>query len=64
MWNIYTGQNLDWFFNEWIYQPNHPVYANTYNFTNLGGGKWRVKFYANQTQTNTPFHKMPITFEN
>ncbi len=60
-WNIYTGQNLDWFFNEWIYQPNHPVYANTYNFADIGGGQWRVKFFANQTQSNTPFHKMPLT---
>jgi aminopeptidase N len=61
MWNIYTGQNLDWFFNEWIYQPNHPVYANTYNITNTGTNQWRLKFFANQTQLNTPFHKMPIT---
>jgi len=63
MWNTYTGQNLDWFFNEWIYQPNHPVYENTYNITNVGGGQWRVKFYANQTQSNTPFHIMPITLK-
>ena len=63
MWNQYTGQNLDWFFNEWIFQPAHPVYANTYNFTNVGGNQWRVKFFAIQTQTNTPFHKMPITLQ-
>ncbi len=60
-WNQTTGQNLDWFFNEWIFQPNHPVYANTYNITNTGSNQWRLKFYANQTQSNTPFHKMPIT---
>ena len=39
----------------------HPVYANTYNFADIGGGQWRVKFFANQTQSNTPFHKMPLT---
>ena len=62
-WNIYTGQSLDYFFNEWIYQPNHPVYANTYNINNMGGGQWRLRFTANQTQSNTPFHKMPITYK-
>ena len=63
MWNIYSGQNLDYFFNEWIYQPNHPVYANTYNIANLGGGQFRVNFTANQTQSNTPFHTMPLTLK-
>ncbi|MHC1707569.1 MAG: M1 family aminopeptidase [Bacteroidales bacterium] len=54
------GQPLDWFFNEWIYEPNHPVYANTFNITNQGNGTWKVGFFARQTQTNTVFFKMPI----
>jgi aminopeptidase N len=62
-WNLYTGQDLTWYFDEWIYQPAHPVYANTYNIANLGGGQYRVKFVANQTQVNTPFHKMPVTYK-
>jgi aminopeptidase N len=60
--NSYTGQNYDWFFNEWIMQPAHPVYANSYGISNLGGGQWRVRFTANQTQVNTPFHQMPLTY--
>jgi aminopeptidase N len=55
-----SGQDLVWFIEEWVKQPNHPVYANTYNFTPAGGGNWTVGFIAKQTQTNTPFHKMPI----
>jgi len=59
--NQETGQDLNWFFNQWIYQPNHPVYANSYNITDLGGGNWRINFVAKQTQTNTiPFYKMPV----
>jgi aminopeptidase N len=56
--NAVSGQNLDYFINEWIYQPNHPNYQNLYNFMNLGGGNWQVNFLAKQT--NTYFYKMPI----
>ena len=59
--NTVTGQNLDWFFNEWIYQPNHPNYQNLYNFQNLGNGNWQVNFTAKQT--NTYFYKMPIEYK-
>ncbi len=54
------GQDLSWFFDEWIYQPNHPAYANQYWIDNQGSGQWQVGFVANQTQSNTPFHQMPI----
>jgi aminopeptidase N len=66
--NQATGRDLNWFFNQWIYQPNHPVYANTYNFTNLGSGNWQAAFRVTQTQTNAPFFAMPteikITFSS
>jgi len=58
--NAVTGGDYTWFFNEWIFQPNHPVYANTYQFKNQGGGNWRVDFNARQTQTNATFFKMPL----
>jgi aminopeptidase N len=54
------GQPLDWFYNEWLYEPNHPVYSNTYSISNLGGGTWKVGFFTQQTQTNTVFFKMPL----
>lgn len=56
-----AGQDLTWFIDEWVKQPNHPVYANIYQFINIGGGNWSVGFQARQTQVNTPFHKMPLT---
>ncbi len=58
--NQVAGQDLTWFINQWVKQPNHPVYQNTYNFTQLSGNMWQVSFVAKQIQTNTPFHKMPI----
>lgn len=54
------GSDLSWFVDEWVKQPNHPVYQNYYYFTTNGGNNWSVGFQARQIQTNTPFHRMPI----
>lgn len=58
--SAWTGQDLDWFFQQWVYQPNHPVYANTYNINAMGSGNWMVAFRARQTQANPAFFQMPI----
>lgn len=58
--NTVTGSNYDWFFTQWIYTPNHPVYANQYCFENLGSGNWDVRFLVKQTQSNAPFFRMPV----
>jgi aminopeptidase N len=58
--NQVAGQDLTWFIDQWVKQPNHPVYGNTYRIGDLGSGNWQVSFVAKQTQSNTPFHKMPI----
>jgi aminopeptidase N len=58
--NEVTNDDYSWFFNEWIYQPDHPIYQNTYNFQDEGGGSWQVNFRARQVQTTAPFFKMPL----
>ena len=58
--NSVSGSDYSWFFDEWIYQPNHPVYQNTYNFQVAGTNQWKVNFFMKQTQTNAPFFKMPV----
>ncbi|MEI7661493.1 MAG: M1 family aminopeptidase [Bacteroidota bacterium] len=58
--NQVTGANYDWFFNEWIFQPNHPVYQNSYNIKDMGSSTWKINFFAKQVQTNPPFFKMPL----
>jgi aminopeptidase N len=58
--NTVTGQDLSWFFNEWIYSANHPLYANTYSITSVGTNSWLVKFTAKQTQSNPTFFQMPL----
>ena len=58
--NEATNQDLTWFFNQWIYSPNHPIYQNTYSISSAGNGNWFISFTAKQTQTNTVFFKMPV----
>lgn len=58
--NLVSGQDLNWFFDEWIYAPHHPAYENIYEIKNLGGGEWKVILFIEQVQTNTVFFKMPI----
>ncbi|NWF49472.1 MAG: hypothetical protein HXY49_02900 [Ignavibacteriaceae bacterium] len=58
--NSSTGTDLNWFFNQWVYNPNHPVYANVYNFQQISSAEWNVIFKAKQIQTNAPFFQMPL----
>ncbi|MGE5436971.1 MAG: M1 family aminopeptidase [Syntrophothermus sp.] len=57
--NAVTGQDYTWFFDEWIYMPNHPAYTNEYYIAPVGN-QWVVGFVAKQNLTTTGFHKMPI----
>jgi aminopeptidase N len=61
--NQVSGQDLTWFFHEWIYSRDHPEYHNTYEFQDIGNGKWNVKFLLTQTQDQTVFFKMPVQLQ-
>ncbi len=58
--NSVAGGNYDWFFEQWIFQPNHPIYQNTYNFEDQGNGNWKANFFMTQIQSNPTFFKMPV----
>ncbi len=58
--SLVSGQNLNWFFDEWVYGPNHPVYQNNYHIEETSGGKWKVNYTINQIQKNAGFFKMPV----
>ncbi|MCF8366716.1 MAG: T9SS type A sorting domain-containing protein [Bacteroidales bacterium] len=55
-----SGLELGWFFESWVKEPNHPIYANEYSFADLGNGTWNVNFLVNQVQANAPFFPIPI----
>lgn len=56
--NKVTGGNYDWFFHDWVFQPNHPVYQNTYEILHDGANSFTVNFLAKQTQTAPSFFRM------
>lgn len=58
--NEVSGQNYDWYFNDWIFAPNHPSYNNTYNIEDLGTGQWKVNFFTSQNQTDPAFFRMML----
>ncbi len=66
--NQSTGQDLTWFFNQWVYSANHPLYQNGYNIIQMDNSHWNVEFNTQQTQIKPAFFKMPIevkiSFEN
>lgn len=66
--NEASGQDLTWFFNQWVYGPNHPAYFNTFQIDSLALNHWKVVAKVRQTQVNSPFFKMPveilISFQN
>jgi aminopeptidase N len=57
--NSVTGEDLDWFFDQWVYSPDHPVYQNSYTILE-SGQNWDLELTINQVQQNTAFFKMPV----
>ncbi|MCX6640952.1 MAG: M1 family aminopeptidase [bacterium] len=58
-----SGQDLEWFFHEWVYMAGYPVYQWGWTTENIGGGATRVKLSIRQTQqliNQTPIFTMPI----
>lgn len=61
--NAVTGEDYNWFFAEWVYAPNHPVYENVWEMEDLGTGQFKVTLEMTQIQTNTLFFRMPVELQ-
>jgi len=59
--NRFTGKNLDYFFDEWIFGENFPIYFYSWNYKALGKGKFKATILIEQAEnTNPAFFTMPI----
>lgn len=56
-----SGQDLDWFFDQWVYKPNFPKYKWSWVYTSFEG-KYYLDINITQEQASPLFYKMPIQF--
>ncbi|MEE9553383.1 MAG: M1 family aminopeptidase [candidate division Zixibacteria bacterium] len=56
-----SGRELDWFFDEWIFDQAHPIY--NYAWSYAGDGPYTVHLEIQQVQTEAPPFRMPIPIE-
>jgi aminopeptidase N len=62
MTNTVSGQDLTWFFDQWIYQPGYPEYEWSW-YTHSGpGGSDTLYVHVDQVQTIGPVFRMPVDF--
>ena len=52
-----TGQNMDWFFKQWVYEPGFPEYEVTWKYNQRNKS---VKLIVKQIQKKPNIFKMPI----
>ncbi len=56
--NQVTGTNYNWFFQDWVFRPDHPKYQNTYDIIQNEANSYTLQFLAKQTQINPSFFRM------
>ena len=58
-----TGQNLQWFFDEWLYKSGHPIFDVTYNYDDAGKALHMTITQTQKRDTLTGTFKMPVDVE-
>jgi hypothetical protein len=56
-----SGQDLDYFFTEWVYDQGWPVYEHSW-LADSAAGDYDLNIVVEQVQTNGPIFTMPLDF--
>jgi len=56
-----SGEDIDWFFDTWIWDWGYPVYDISYSWVQ-SGSDWTVSIEVEQIQTVGPIFTMPLEF--
>lgn len=57
-----TGEDLNWFFNQWYYDKGHPQLRIDYRYDELAGVVY-VKVTQQQDLSKTPLYKLPVAID-
>ncbi len=55
-----TGQNLYWFFDEWIYKGGHPIFKVNYDYNSNAHKLLMTVEQTQKVDSLTPVYKMPV----
>ena len=55
-----SGMDLEYYFQQWIYEPGYPIYDYGWTSEIQGDGNYKISGYIDQAQTDYPLFKMPL----
>jgi aminopeptidase N len=58
-----TGQDLNWFFNQWFFASGHPELEIDYLTAEENGGELAIRIRQTQTRSETPVYRIPLDID-